>query len=199
MEAAKENEWMGDVSTIRRGWVDGRNASARDAVEAGNVDYVVWVDDDVNIIYPDALARLVRYNEDFVTGVLFQKLPPYYPLISMWNREKEGFSPFEAWPENTFLPVDGCGFGICVTSTALLRKIQALPSFEKDGWFNQIPGPRGVPFSEDFSFCLRAKEAGVQLYCDTAILLEHQIGPEFASVKNHKAAEAARRAEDGKL
>lgn len=192
MMTSKENEWTGDLSSIRQSWVAGRNASAKAAVEAGDdVDYVCWVDDDV-LLPPQAFARLLRDGEDFVTGILFQKVSPFYPLISRWNVEKDGFNPLEKWPENTMLPIDGCGFGICVTSTNLLRKIQALPGFEKDGWFNQIMDPRGVAFSEDFSFCLRAKEAGVQPYCDTAVLADHLIGPSFATVENHKATVAAR-------
>ena len=182
---------MGDISSIRQGWVAGRNASAKAAVEAGDVDYICWVDDDV-LLHPQTYARLLRYDEDFVTGILFQKFEPFYPLISRWNAEREGFSPFEKWPENTFLPVDGCGFGICVTSVKLLKKIQQLPGFEKDGWFNQIPGPRGVDFSEDFSFCIRAKQAGVQPYCDTAVLAQHLIGPTYSSIENHKASAASR-------
>jgi hypothetical protein len=196
MEASKENDWVGDVSSIRQGWVGGRNSAAKESIEAGNVDYIVWVDDDVNLIYPDTIARLLRYDEDFVTGILFQKVAPFYPLIYDWNPEKKGFSPYEEWPENTFLPIGGCGFGICVTSTRLLKKISEQPDFEKDGWFNQIQGERGL-MSEDLSFCTRAKRAGVQLYCDTAVLMEHQIGPQFSSVANHRAAAAARKAQDG--
>lgn len=195
MAASKENEWVGDISSIRQGWVAGRNASAKAAVEAGDeIDYICWVDDDV-LLHPQTYARLLRYDHDMVTGILFQKLTPFYPLISRWNEEKGGFSPFEAWPENVLLPIDGCGFGICVTSTNLLRKIQALPDFPKDGWFNQIPGPRGVDFSEDLSFCIRAKQAGVQPFCDTAVMAEHMIGPTFSSLKDHKAAAASRAGE----
>jgi len=192
MAAAQENEWTGDLSSIRQGWVAGRNASAAAAVDAGDdVDYICWVDDDV-LLPPQAFARLLRDNEDFVTGILFQKIAPFYPLISRWNEEKQGFSPFETWPENTFLPIGGCGFGICVTSTKLLRAIQELPDFEKDGWFNQIPGPRGVAYSEDLSFCIRAKRAGFTLWADTAVLAEHLIGPVYSSIENHKAAAAER-------
>ena len=194
MAAAKENEWVGDLSSIRQGWVAGRNASAKAAVEANDVDYICWVDDDV-LLHPQSFARLLRDGEDFVTGILYQKFAPHYPLISRWNEEKQGFSPFEKWPENTLLPIDGCGFGICVTSTNMLRKIQELPDFEKDGWFNQIPGPRGVDFSEDLSFCIRAKKAGVRLWVDTGVVADHLIGPTFASVANHKAAAAERAAE----
>jgi hypothetical protein len=193
METAKENDWKGDVSSIRQSWVAGRNASAKAAVEAGDhVDAICWVDDDVLLTYPDTYARLLRNDVDFATGILYQKFPPHFPLISRWNEEKQGFSPFETWPENTLVPADGCGFGVCVTSTNLLRKIQLLPDFEPDGWFNQIPGPRGMDFSEDLSFCIRARKAGVRLWVDTAVTAEHLIGPRFAGVADHSKTKAER-------
>jgi hypothetical protein len=82
-----------------------------------------------------------------------------------------------------------------VTSVKLLKKIQQLPDFEKDGWFNQIVSPREGFFSEDFSFCIRAKQAGVQPFADTAVLAQHLIGPTYSSIENHKAAAASRAAE----
>jgi GT2 family glycosyltransferase len=187
MATSKEHDWKGDISTIRQGWVPGRNASAKAAVEAGDVDYICWMDDDV-LMPIQTFNRLLRSQEDFVTGILYQKYIPHYPLISRWDKEREGFAPFESWPENVLLPIDGCGFGVCVTSTKLLRKIQALPGFEKDGWFNQISNIRGGLFGEDFSFCLRAKQAGVQLWCDTAVVADHQIGPMYATVEHFKSA-----------
>lgn len=190
MEASRENEWVGDVSTIRQGWVAGRNTVAREAAEAGDVDAVVWIDDDV-LLPLGAISRLLRNDVDFITGLLFQKFPPYYPLISGWNEEKQGFSPFEKWPDNTLLPIGGCGFGIVVTSTDLLRKVLATRP-EGGGAFDQIPGPRGVDFSEDFSFCIRAKQVGVQLWCDTAVQASHQIGPSYATIENHRSAAASR-------
>lgn len=189
--AARDVEWIGDASPIRQGWVAARNAVAKAAVEC-DADAVAWHDDDV-LLHPDTFARLLRYDEGMVTGVLFQKSKPFFPLLFNWGRDKDGFSPFESWPANVLLPVDGCGFGVCVTSTDLLRKIQALPNFETDGWFNQLPSPRGMYFSEDFSFCLRAKEAGVQIYCDTAVLASHQIGPAYATAENHGAAAESRK------
>lgn len=192
MAASKENEWTGDLSSIRQGWVAGRNASAKAAVEAGDdVDYICWVDDDVRLP-PQAFARLLRDGEDFVTGILYQKFMPHYPLISRWGKSDDGFNPFETWPENKLVPADGCGFGICVTSTNMLRKIQEMPGFEKDGWFNQIVSPKGEEFSEDLSFCLRARGAGIQLWVDTAVVADHLIGPNFATVEHHKAAAPVR-------
>jgi hypothetical protein len=54
----------------------------------------------------------------------------------------------------------------------LIQKIAKLPDFSrKHGWF---PDRRDVGgFGEDLSFCYYAKQAGVRLYANTAILLGH--------------------------
>lgn len=198
MSACSVAEWVGDVSTIREGWVGGRNRSAKAALEdAPNADGIVWVDDDV-LLPPTAIKRLVSYDVDFVTGVLYQKMGDYHPLVAVWKGN--GFSWWKEFPENVLAKADGCGFGICYTSTNLLRSIARLPSkhvrgqayFGKDGWFDQFPPDwfgkndetvGDVAMSEDFSFCMRAKLSGFQLYADTGLLCSHGLGQQKYATK----------------
>jgi GT2 family glycosyltransferase len=187
MSAAQVAEWVGDVSTIREGWVGARNRAVKAALEdAPDCDGIVWVDDDV-LLPPTAIKRLVSYGRDFVTGIVFQKMGEYNPLVAKWAGK--GFAWWREFPENVLAPADGCGFGCCYTSTAMLRSIQKLPDFKTDGWFNQFPanhfgkqsGDPDQAMSEDFSFCMRAKAAGYQLYADTGLLCAHMIGPKFST------------------
>jgi hypothetical protein len=198
-------QWIGDVSSLRMGWVGGRNASAKGAIESRTLegleaDGVFWVDDDVKLVTMDVIARLVSYDVDFVTGIVFQKEPPHYPLIASYSETLKG-SGFKWWYgflERVLAPVDGAGFGCMYTSTKMLKAIAELPDFPKDGWFNQSPIPGTdsegkVPtplFSEDFSFCLRARQAGFQLLVDTAILCEHYRGPKYATVEDFRREHA---------
>lgn len=198
MSAAQVAEWVGDVSTIREGWVGARNRAVKAALEdAPDCDGIVWVDDDV-LLPPTAIKRLVSYEKDFVTGIVFQKFGDLNPLVAKWVGN--GFSWWREFPENVLAPADGCGFGCCYTSTAMLRKIAELPAapefgkayFKKDGWFNQFPanhfGKQVDPetaMSEDFSFCMRAKLSGFQLYADTGLLCAHMIGPKFSTKRTY--------------
>ena len=145
MSAAQVAEWVGDVSTIREGWVGARNRAAKAALEdAPDCDGIVWVDDDV-LLPPTAIKRMVSYGKDFVTGIVFQKFGDLNPLVAKWVGN--GFSWWRKFPENVLAPADGCGFGCCYTSTAMLKKIAELPAtpvigkayFKKDGWFDQFP------------------------------------------------------------
>lgn len=196
MGASTVAEWIGDVSTIREGWVGGRNRSVKSTLEdAPDADGIIWVDDDV-LLPPTAMKRLLSYGHDFVTGVVFQKMGGFNPLVAKWCGS--GFSWWQEFPPNVIAPADGCGFGICYTSTKMLRDIAALPSkvvkgrayFHKDGWFDQFPPDHfgknaeevnNVAMSEDFSFCMRAKHAGYQLWADTGLLCSHRAGSRYAT------------------
>jgi hypothetical protein len=196
MSASRHAEWIGDVSTIRQGWVSARNMAVKSALEdAPDCDGIVWVDDDV-LLPATAITRLLSYEQaqDFVTGVVFQKMGDYNPLVAKWVGN--GFAWWRKFPENVLAPADGCGFGCVYTSTKMLRAIAQLPSeikpfqayFKKDGWFDQFPAnhfgkqiEQDQAMSEDFSFCMRAKMAGFQLYADTGLLASHMIGPKFST------------------
>ena len=203
MSASKVAEWVGDSSTIREGWVGARNRAVAGTLEdCPECDGIVWVDDDV-LLPASAIARLVQYDKDFVTGVVFQKMGDFNPLVAKWVGN--GFSWWRSFPENVLAPADGCGFGICYTSTKMLRAIQQLPDFKKDGWFNQFPANHfgkqiedcaETAMSEDFSFCMRAKMAGFQLYADTGLLCSHQIGPRYATQETHAEHWAKKDAEE---
>jgi hypothetical protein len=64
------------------------------------------------------------------------------------------------WPKHSVMPIDGCGFGIVLTSTAMLRKMTP-------PWFTF------EKFSEDFDFCLRAAAAGYQPHVHTDVQCGH--------------------------
>lgn len=201
MSASGTAEWVGDVSTIREGWVGARNRAAKAALEdAPECDGIVWVDDDV-LLPPTAIKRMLSYDKDFVTGVVFQKFGDLNPLIAQWKGN--GFAWYREFPENVLAPVDGCGFGCCYTSTKMLRDIAKAPDFKPDGWFNQFAANHfgqqkdpDQPMSEDFSFCMRAKLAGYQLWADTGLLCSHMIGPRYSTVNTYKRYWTEQRKQD---
>lgn len=193
MSAACHAQWIGDVSTIREGWVGARNRAVKSMLEdAPDCDGIVWVDDDV-LLPPTAISRLVSYGKDFVTGIVYQKMGDFNPLVAAWRGN--GFSWWREFPENVLAPADGCGFGCCYTSTKMVKAIQKLADFQTDGWFNQFPADHfgknaeavnDIAMSEDFSFCMRAKLAGFQLYADTGLTCSHMIGPKYSTQHTFK-------------
>jgi len=202
MHASRHHDWVGDVSTIREGWVGARNKAARSAIHDANADGVFWVDDDV-LLPAEAFSRLLSYDKDFVTGILYQKAGEYNPLIAKWK--KTGYAWFSEFPENVLMKADGCGFGICYTSTKMLQAVEE--QFKDSDWFDPFPpnsfgkqdGDPMMSMSEDFSFCKRASMAGYQLYADTGLQCGHMKGPRFVTremvdkIKTKNAEERASR------
>lgn len=179
MQAANAgHQWVGDISPDHMKWDDARNLVIQEALynteiaEAG-ADAIFWVDSDV-VLPPYAIARMAHYGRDFVTGIYFQKEPPHFPLIAHLNKEQNGFQWYMTWPKDTLAPIDGCGFGCVLTSLKMIRDIGEPPWFH----FNK--------FSEDFTFCMKARDAGYPLLVDTGVLCEHQGSPKKATFEDFK-------------
>jgi hypothetical protein len=180
--AANGHTWVGDASPDRMKFDAARNAAARGAIDSG-ADYAVWFDSD--ILPPnDCVTRMLSYGHDFVTGMYFQREGNnMWPLIANYYADKDSFSWLATWPENVLAPIDGCGFGCVITSVHMLRRIEEEGLAKGDSsWFNYRK------FSEDFDFCMRAREAGFQLYVDTAVKCGHMGRPTVVTVDDYKKA-----------
>lgn len=181
--------WLGDVSPERMLIDSARNVAMKQYLGAMEViaedepEYnhaLVWVDNDI-VLPIDAIARLatsVRRGKDFVTGIYFQRNRPHWPLIAAFNKVTESFTWAVTWPENVVAPIDGCGFGVCITSLKLLRAMA--DKHEHPFAFTK--------YSEDFTFCRRAADLGFQLHVDTGILCGHLMDPVPATVESFKSA-----------
>lgn len=177
--AANGVTWLGDASPDRMGFTAARNSVASSVValvEADLPDAVFWCDSDV-ILPAHAITSLVAARKDFITGIYFQRKPPYLPLIYEFDpkggTDKKGtFRQLVEWPPDTVAPIDGCGFGCVLTSVRVLKAIDP-PWFE---W---------QKFGEDFTFCLNAKEAGFLLYVHTGVLCGHLADPVAVTIDTY--------------
>ena len=146
---------------------DSCNSLAAKAVNEG-FDRVLWLDSDM-VFEPDLMERLIADLDEgrqFVSGMYYTRKAPINPCVyKALNESTEGTEAvvYEDYPKDTVFEVAGCGFGAVMMDTEVLRKA----------------GQYGIPFSpiegggEDFSFELRAREAGVKLYCDSRIQVGH--------------------------
>lgn len=176
--AAHGVTWVGDVSPDRMGWAAARNRIVESALGANkedHIDGVFWVDDDI-MVPPNAIAKLTSYGLDFVSGLYFQRAHPFLPLFARLNK-KMSFEWGLSYPEDVIAPCDGVGFGCCYTSLRMLRKVAKLCG--QEGPFGGDFGKK--QYGEDFTFCLRAREAGFRPHVDTSVKCEHHMGPEFSN------------------
>ena len=161
-----------------------RNTIARNAIEAG-FDRVAWFDSDMNIPR-DALIKLTADMDqglEMVTGLYFTRKAPVKPVIYStlyWEKTEDvidaGAGNYFDYPEG-MIEIAGCGFGCCITSVDLLRRV-----WEQQGTpFAEMQG-----FGEDLSFCERVIRIGGKMYADTTVKCGH-IGVQEYDEKMYRA------------
>ena len=139
---------------------NGRDSLAADAVNEGYT-HVLWLDADM-VFNDDIVYRLLECGKQFVTGVYHSRHAPYssciFSKIETTSAEKVTEYPAELFE------IAGCGFGIVLTETSLLRDV-----YRKYGYCFQ-PTPE---YGEDIAFCMRAKEVGCRLWCEPSVKAGH--------------------------
>ena len=150
-----------------------RNLIAQEAVKAG-FDRVLWIDSDM--IFPsDTLIRLsadLDEGRDLVSALCFTRRETSFPCIQSdltWEVKQNGWVEtnayiYQDYPRDQVFEVAGCGFGCVMTSAALLKKM-----IDKYG----APFYPLMGMGEDTTFCFRARQDGVKMYCDSRIKIGH--------------------------
>lgn len=164
---------------------DARNILSVQAI-TGGFDRVMWLDSDM-IFEPDLMERLSKDMDegyDLVSGLYFTRKPPHRPVIYDGCRTfiQDGKTRcaailYEDYPKNSVFEIEACGFGGVLCTVDLLNRIR-----EKFGTpFSPIHG-----FGEDLSFCIRAREVGARMVCDSSIKMGH-IGYHTITEDNYDA------------
>lgn len=148
---------------------DARERLLRAAIEE-KADRILWLDSDMTFS-PSLLIDLAADlddGKDIVTGLCFRRRPPYTPAlykkIRMGLQGQSETEGYDDYPEDEIFEVDACGF-----AGLLMRTEVGVKVLEKmNAAFIPIPG-----YGEDISFCIRAKQLGYRLWCDSRVKLGH--------------------------
>ena len=161
-----------------------RNQIARAAIKEG-CDRVLWLDSDMEF-EPDIMERLsARIDEgrELVSGLYMTRKDPIRPTIykemriTETEKEKKGVAVnYRDYPKNEIFEIEACGFGIVMTTVRLLRDVT-----EAYG----LPFTPVLLYGEDMSFCMRARELGYPLWCDSSIKAGH-IGTRIYNEEDHR-------------
>ena len=152
---------------------DARNMLANKAIVEG-FDRVLWLDSDM-VFEPDLEQRLAaRLDEgyDIVSGLYFTRKSPIRPVIykEIYIEQNEDGSVkpvsvnYDDYPRDSFFEIAACGFGAVMMTVDVLKRIR-----DHFG----LPFSPAIGFGEDLSFCMRAKELGIPIWCDSSIKLKH--------------------------
>lgn len=162
---------MSGVATRAGGTFDTmRNSACEDALRLG-FQWLMFIDDDV-IPPPDVFARLAGHNKDIVSGLYLRRQEPICPVAQTIN--PDGSTQWvTTWdPPECIAEVDLVGAGCLLIHRRVLEGM-AKPWFDWE-LGRKTPAELGRPaMSEDFSFCVRAKQAGFKIYLDTSTRCEH--------------------------
>lgn len=149
---------------------ESRNNLAKQAMQA-KADYIMWLDSDMTFA-PDTMTRLQQHMEnglDVVTGIYFRRRPPFTPTLFKELRRTDDpnvaeHANFDDYPQDSLFEIAGCGFGCVMTRVSVLEDVM----LNYQDWFGPVCG-----LGEDLSFCLRARELGYKLWCDSSIKCGH--------------------------
>jgi hypothetical protein len=169
-----------------------RNLIVKDVLDAGIVDYTLWVDADM-AFNPDLAVRLLHHNVDIVGASYPQRLPPYHTNGRFKEEFRAGlieteFMPFGAMlvktevfrqiPSPWFFEsyrFEGSSCNQMIKALSCAVNVDLAPEFELDmatliekhypegrEGATRVTGLRG----EDANFCREARRAGYKVWCD---------------------------------
>jgi GT2 family glycosyltransferase len=111
------------------------------------------------VVPANMLVKLIEHDKDIVSALAFKRFPPYEPCIFK-KCDREGTEFWLDYPKG-LIEIQGVG----MACTLIKRKV-----------FETVPKPWFFPepnIGEDLSFCIRAREAGYKIYCDTNLICGH--------------------------
>ena len=148
---------------------ESRNTLAKQAI-ATKADYIMWLDSDMTFA-PDTMTRLQQHMEegkDIVTGLYFRRRPPFTPVLfktlERIDEDSARHENFDDYPSDSLFEIGGCGFGCVMTRVSILEDVML--NYHK--CFDPV-----CSIGEDLAFCLRARELGYKIYCDSTIKCGH--------------------------
>lgn len=140
-------------------------------------DYVLFMDSDMKFPF-DALLRLVTHDKDIVGATYNKRVPPYETLGRFLGPQRDLSKG--GLIECEFLPT-----GFLLIKTSVFRAMSE-PNRREQIWFREhYDRPETEPtryIGEDVAFCLMARAAGFEVWCDLTLTSEIiHIGENFVT------------------
>lgn len=134
-----------------------REQAAKYLLESG-CDSLLFIDSDM-VVPMDLVPRLIEADKDIVSGLAFKRVPGYEPC-TFKKCDREGTEFYLDYPKG-LIEVQGVGMACTLIKRKVFEILQT-PYF--------FPMPN---IGEDLAFCVRAREAGFRIFCDTELICGH--------------------------
>jgi hypothetical protein len=123
---------------------------------------LLFIDSDMEF-EPDLYDRLNAVDADIVCGLFWAKRIPSFPTITKKETQPDGKVGLRTIvPDGSVMEIDACGMAATLIRKRVLNWAE-YPAFVHAGYI-----------SEDLEFCLRAKQAGFTIKCDTSLKVAHR-------------------------
>ena len=168
------NEYSSQVNAAREATIMGsRFLKAFDTEPlSGEATYdkIIWIDSDISWNVEDFM-KLYESRYDVVSGIYFNE--EGVPLFTF--KEDDIYFDKEKLKHKEYpFEVFGVGFGFVAMKSGVFESIPR-PWFETE--FQKITNDDGremfIPWGEDFSWCIKAQNAGYKIYLDPSIRVGH--------------------------
>lgn len=178
------------------GIVQGRNDVARSFLDETEAEWLLWLDTDMGFD-PDLLERLIAVADPVdrpIVGALcfalkkngdkahrgrrFVTIPTIYRFVQ--NDTEAGWLPQIKFERDALVECDGTGSAAILVHRSVLAAIR--DEFGDD-WYTPIQHKLGNVFSEDLSFCARARGCGFKIHVDTATGTTHDKGGLYLDIE----------------
>lgn len=162
-----------------------RNKAVYQAAQM-DADYLMFIDSDME--FPaDGIDHLLSLEMDIVGGLYFSRNSDF-PIPIILEIKNNTTHKYIKYPQDTDLfEVDAVGTGFMLIDMDVFKKIDP-PYFyhttPKEFKLNEHSFPDNE-IGEDVAFCLKAKEAGFKIMCDSSIKLGH-IGSKVHTQADYK-------------
>lgn len=154
-----------------------RNKIVRIFLAATQAEWLLMLDTDM-VFESDVLTKLLSVanaeSAPIVAGLYeLGNFRDHRPSISRINEGTEGdpFLPITDYPENALCQVDAAGTGCMLFHRSVFAEFsEKYP--EPIPWFAETVY-KGFEFGEDITFCIRAAERDIPVFCHTGVKLGH--------------------------
>lgn len=160
------------IIVAERGYTVGenRNYCVTQAQRNGS-DYLLFVDDDMTFL-PNILDDLLEHKKEIVGVNSYSRCLPPSSTVGLMDKEGNYMHPdkhtdYEMRIPERLFKAYFVGTGIMLINMEVFNKI-------KKPYFQFITDDNGqILHGEDGSFCNKAKEAGIDVWCDPEIEVKH--------------------------
>lgn len=168
------NEYSSQVNAAREATTMGSKflyAFCKEPVR-GEITYdkMIWIDSDISWT-PEDFMKLYESKFDIVSGLYFNE--EGVPMFT-FNENDIYFDHEQLKHKQYPFEVFGVGFGFVAIKSGVFESIQR-PWFETE--FQRITNEDGeemfIPWGEDYSWCIKAKNAGYEIWIDPSIRVGH--------------------------